>query len=93
MPRYEARRTLPAPVEEVWAVLADPVRWPEWSLKMENRDHSQSKPRIGYFEDDGRTPVTAETRAAVRSAAEALRRAGFEVQPFLPQSLDKARDL
>jgi len=30
LPRYEARRTLPAPVEEVWAVLADPGRWPEW---------------------------------------------------------------
>ena len=30
MPLYEARRTLPAPVEDVWAVLADPARWPEW---------------------------------------------------------------
>ena len=30
MPRYAARRTLPAPVEEVWDVLADPARWPEW---------------------------------------------------------------
>jgi uncharacterized protein YndB with AHSA1/START domain len=30
LPRYEARRTLPAPVEDVWAVLADPARWPEW---------------------------------------------------------------
>ena len=30
MPRYEARRTLPAPVEIVWSVLADPARWPEW---------------------------------------------------------------
>jgi uncharacterized protein YndB with AHSA1/START domain len=30
LPRYEARRTLPAPVEEVWSVLADPARWPEW---------------------------------------------------------------
>jgi uncharacterized protein YndB with AHSA1/START domain len=30
LPRYEARRTLPAPVEDVWAVLADPGRWPEW---------------------------------------------------------------
>ena len=30
MPRYEARRTLPAPVEDVWEVLADPARWPEW---------------------------------------------------------------
>ena len=30
MPQYEARRVLPAPVEEVWAVLADPARWSEW---------------------------------------------------------------
>ena len=30
MPRYEARRTLPAPVEDVWTVLEDPARWPEW---------------------------------------------------------------
>ena len=30
MPRYEARRTLPAPVEDVWAVLAEPARWSEW---------------------------------------------------------------
>jgi uncharacterized protein YndB with AHSA1/START domain len=30
LPRYEARRTLPAPVEIVWSVLADPARWPEW---------------------------------------------------------------
>jgi uncharacterized protein YndB with AHSA1/START domain len=30
LPRYAARRTLPAPAEEVWAVLADPARWPEW---------------------------------------------------------------
>src|SRR6266852_2289220 len=49
--------------------------------------------RVGYFEDDGRTPVTPETRNAVRQAAEALRGAGFEVEPFLPEGLDKARDL
>ncbi len=30
MPRYEARRTLAAPVEDVWAVLVEPARWPEW---------------------------------------------------------------
>jgi uncharacterized protein YndB with AHSA1/START domain len=30
LPRYAASRTLPAPVEEVWAVLAEPARWPEW---------------------------------------------------------------
>jgi uncharacterized protein YndB with AHSA1/START domain len=30
LPRYEARRTLPAPPEVVWDVLAEPERWPEW---------------------------------------------------------------
>jgi Asp-tRNA(Asn)/Glu-tRNA(Gln) amidotransferase A subunit family amidase len=47
--------------------------------------------RIGYFEDDGRTPVTQETRAAVRTAAEALRRGGFKVEPFRPEGLEQAR--
>ena len=62
-----------------------PVRWPgEGEMK---------KLRIGYFEDDGRTPVTAETRAAVRTAAEALRRAGFQVEPFRPEGLERAREL
>jgi amidase len=49
--------------------------------------------RIGYFEDDGRTPVTPETRLAVRKAAEALRRAGFQVEPFRPVGLEEARAL
>jgi uncharacterized protein YndB with AHSA1/START domain len=30
LPRYAARRVLPATVEDVWAVLADPARFPEW---------------------------------------------------------------
>ena len=46
--------------------------------------------RIGYFEDDGRTPVSAETRAAVQRAAQVLRDDGFTVEPFLPQGLDEA---
>ena len=49
--------------------------------------------RIGYFEDDARTPVTPETRAAVHTAAEALTRAGFEVRSFRPARLEKARQL
>src|ERR1700724_2213514 len=49
--------------------------------------------RIGYFEDDGRTPVTRETGAAVRIAAEALRSAGFQVEPFQPEGLEQARHL
>jgi Asp-tRNA(Asn)/Glu-tRNA(Gln) amidotransferase A subunit family amidase len=62
-----------------------PVRWPD--------EEELKKVRIGYFEDDGRTPVTSETRAAVRAAAESLRRAGFCVEPFRPTGLEEARQL
>jgi len=61
------------------------VHWP-------SRDDLK-KHRIGYFEDDGRTPVTTETRVAVRAAAEALKRAGFVVEPFRPEGLKSARQL
>ena len=49
--------------------------------------------RIGYLEDDGRVPVTPETRQAVRDAADALRQQGFEVQEYRPASLEPARKL
>lgn len=49
--------------------------------------------RIGYFEDDGRTPVMPEIRAAVRRAAQALSSAGFTVEPFRPAGLEEARTL
>jgi Asp-tRNA(Asn)/Glu-tRNA(Gln) amidotransferase A subunit family amidase len=62
-----------------------PLRWPS--------DDEARKLRIGYFEDDGRTPVTPETRAAVRIAAEALRSAGFQVEAFRPEGLEEARVL
>jgi Asp-tRNA(Asn)/Glu-tRNA(Gln) amidotransferase A subunit family amidase len=62
-----------------------PLRWPS--------DEEVRNLRIGYFEDDGRTPVTPETRLAVRAAAEALRRAGFQVEPFRPEGLEEARVL
>jgi amidase len=48
---------------------------------------------IGFFEDDGLVPVTAETRAAVQAAAAALREAGFRVEPFRPQALEALRKL
>lgn len=49
--------------------------------------------KIGFFEDDGLVPVTPETRAAVHSAADALRAAGFPVEPFRPQTLESLRKL
>lgn len=48
---------------------------------------------IGVFEDDGLVPVTAETRAAVRDAADALRESGFRVEPFRPRTLEQLRRL
>src|SRR5712691_4348519 len=49
--------------------------------------------RIGFFEDDGRTPVTRETRSAVSRAASLLSNCGFRVDPFRPQGLEEARQL
>jgi len=62
-----------------------PLRWPNQA--------GLNNLRIGFFEDDGRTPVTAETRAAGRTAADGLGRAGFDVQPFRPEGLEQAREL
>jgi Asp-tRNA(Asn)/Glu-tRNA(Gln) amidotransferase A subunit family amidase len=60
-----------------------PIRWPaEVDLR---------KIRVGYFEEDGRTPVTPETRTAVRKAAEGLRAQGFVVEPFRPANLERIR--
>ncbi len=55
-------------------------------------DDARSLP-IGYFEDDGLTPVTAETRRAVRDAARSLAQQGFTVKPYRPRSLELARKL
>jgi amidase len=66
----------------------DPVS-PPLALREPRLDDLRSNP-IGYFEDDGLVPVTEETRAAVNAAAEALRDAGFRVEPFRPATLCNA---
>jgi Asp-tRNA(Asn)/Glu-tRNA(Gln) amidotransferase A subunit family amidase len=48
---------------------------------------------IGFFEDDGRTPVTPETRLAVSRAASLLSSCGFRVEPFRPEVLEEAQRL
>src|SRR5271157_3951924 len=48
---------------------------------------------IGFFEDDGRTPITPETRSAVKHAASLLSSCGFHVEAFCPQGLEPARQL
>jgi amidase len=51
------------------------------------------KNTIGFFEDDGLVPVTAETRDAVQASAAVLRDAGFRVEPFRPSTLEPLRRL
>jgi len=51
------------------------------------------KLQVGYFEDDGLVPVTAETRKAVRAAVQSLKDAGFRVRAFRPKALEQARKL
>ena len=48
---------------------------------------------VGFFEDDGHTPVTAETRLAVTRAANLLSQRGLRVEPFRPDGLEEARQL
>ncbi|HTF61898.1 MAG TPA: amidase [Edaphobacter sp.] len=69
----------------------DPVS-PPVELRSVSIDDAKAIP-IGWFEDDGLIPVTAETRHAVRDAAKALERQGFKVRPFRPAWLEEAREL
>jgi Asp-tRNA(Asn)/Glu-tRNA(Gln) amidotransferase A subunit family amidase len=61
-------------------------------LRPVSREEAKQVP-IGYFEDDGLVPVTAETRGAIQQAAQSLRDQGFTVKPFRPASLEAARKL
>ncbi len=51
------------------------------------------KLRVAYFEDDGVTPVTPQTAAAVQTAAEALREQGFIVEEWRPRNLERVWQL
>jgi Asp-tRNA(Asn)/Glu-tRNA(Gln) amidotransferase A subunit family amidase len=66
---------------------AAPVALRQWDKT------SLLKTPIGYFEDDGLVPVTAETRRAIQHAVQGLRDAGFVVEPFRPEGLEEARQL
>jgi amidase len=48
---------------------------------------------VGFFDEDGRTPVTPATRSAVNRAAAALSSCGFRVDRFRPDGLEQARQL
>ena len=65
--------------------VSDPVKRAE--------QQQAKKLRVGFYEDDGYSPPTPETSAAVRAAADVLEKAGFAVEPFRPEGLDHAREL
>ncbi|MHB1936284.1 MAG: amidase [Acidobacteriaceae bacterium] len=69
----------------------DPVSPPVALRPISSSDLKQIP--IGYFEDDGLVPVTAETLLAVHAAVRALREQGFSVAPFRPKALENARKL
>jgi amidase len=64
---------------------ADPAS-PPVALRTVSREDAKRIP-IGWFEDDGIAPVTAETRQAVRDAAAALERRGFTIRQLRPGRL------
>ncbi len=85
-----------ADVARLFAVMAGPDIGDPASAPVPLRvwsDEEILKLRVAYFEDDGVTPVTAETAAAVRAAADALRQQGFRVEAWRPQNLDRAWQL
>ena len=69
----------------------DPVS-PRVAFREASLEEAKRTP-IGWFEDDGITPVTQETRQAVCDAASALERRGFTVRRFRPEALEAARVL
>lgn len=71
--------------------IGDPVATP---VPLVETDASElRKINIGYFEDDGVHPVSAETRAAVQAAAKVLDQRGFTVEPFRPDHLHRVHEL
>ncbi|MGH9735082.1 MAG: amidase [Candidatus Acidiferrales bacterium] len=63
---------------------AAPVPLRHWT------DAEIRKLRVAYFADHELAPVTPETAAAVRKAADALRAQEFEVVEWVPENLDRA---
>ena len=70
---------------------ADPASSPV-PLRTEEDDNLRNL-RIGYYVDDGYSTPTEETRNAVEQAANALRDAGHQIEAFVPDVLDRAREL
>ncbi|MGH9444683.1 MAG: amidase, partial [Terriglobia bacterium] len=85
-----------ADLQLLFRVLAGPDDGDPHSFPIGGRRLTRQEIReiaVGWFEDDGSRPVTEETRKAVRQAAEHLKEEGFQVSPFRPSGLERARQL
>jgi Asp-tRNA(Asn)/Glu-tRNA(Gln) amidotransferase A subunit family amidase len=83
-------------VHELFEVIAGPDPGDPASAPVPLRRWSEQEIRnlgVAYFVDDEITPVTSETAAAVRTAADALRTQGFKVAEWRPQNLDRVWQL
>jgi Asp-tRNA(Asn)/Glu-tRNA(Gln) amidotransferase A subunit family amidase len=83
-------------VEKLFEVMAGPDPGDPASAPVPLRLWSEQEIRnlgVAYFVDDGVTPVTPETAAGVRTAAESLREQGFHVTEWRPQNLDRVWQL
>jgi Asp-tRNA(Asn)/Glu-tRNA(Gln) amidotransferase A subunit family amidase len=83
-------------VERIFQVVAGPDPGDPCAAPVPLRHSSDAeirKLRVGYFAEHPLAPVTPETAAAVRSAADGLRAQGFEVVEWLPENLDRAQRL
>src|SRR6266550_5649008 len=60
---------------------------------LENRRAAMRGWRVCYYLDDGVTPVSADTRGAVETAARALAEAGFIIEQTRPPAIERGHDL
>jgi len=83
-------------VQKLFEVMAGPDPGDPASAPVPLKRWSEQEIRkldVAYFVDDEVTPVTPETAAAVRAAADALHTQGFKVTEWRPQNLDRVWQL
>jgi Asp-tRNA(Asn)/Glu-tRNA(Gln) amidotransferase A subunit family amidase len=84
-----------ADLDLLFKVIADspPSGVNDLERSLEDRMAGLRGVRVAWYADDGTTPVTSETRAAVANAAKALNDAGLVVEEGLPPGISRGSAL